>query len=104
MNQSYNNDKCQGRRISAGHEKCDSVTFCFYIVSLPGHSISKYISFSNYRWQYLYCFCLMVLLLAWELFVGGTQKWEDKFRDEDKEPRFRKQCFPQKISSLLKTK
>lgn len=32
-----------------------NVIVCFYIVSLPGHSIKKYVSFSDYRWQCLYC-------------------------------------------------
>lgn len=55
-------------------ERRHNVIVCFYIVSLPGHSINKCISFSDYRWQYLYC--LMMLLLTWELLAGGIWKWE----------------------------
>ena len=82
--------------MSEGPEKCDSLTLCFYVVSLPGHSISRYISFSNYRWQYLYCFCLMILLLAWELFVGGIQKWEDNLEMRIKKLDLENSVFPKR--------
>lgn len=43
----------------------------FIIVSFRGHDISKYISFSDYRWQCLYC----LMMSACELLAGGIRKW-----------------------------
>lgn len=70
MNQSYDNDKYQCCRISEGHEECDSITFCFYIVSLPGHSISKYILFFQLQ------VAIFVLFLFNDITVGlGVVCW-----------------------------